>query len=313
MILDPNKQTNLYAHINTFEYFIKLNKLNKLPNRILFSGPKGIGKCTFAYHFINYVLSVNEDSPYDYKNKIIDSNNKSFNLIKNLSHPNFFLIDIKENKNFIDISQVRSMISYANKSNFNNNKRFILIDNLEYLNLSSANALLKIIEEPNENIYFILVHDSYKKIYETLKSRCLFFKFLLSHKESIQVTSSILETNINDAIHSDLINYYFTPGHYLNLFNFARKFKIDLTKYDLKSFLMLLVNENYFKKDDKSKDIFFIYLHLYFNKIFYNNSHSKKYYSLYFKYLKKINDIYKYNLDFDSFLIEIKSKILYEK
>ena len=42
------------------------------------------------------------------------------------------------------------------KSSFNNKPRVILIDNIENLNLNSINAILKILEEPSENIFFIL-------------------------------------------------------------------------------------------------------------------------------------------------------------
>ena len=69
------------------------------------------------------------------------------------------------------------MINYANKSAFNNKERIILIDNAENLNLNSSNALLKIIEEPNDNVFFILIFDNNKKILETVKSRCLKFNF----------------------------------------------------------------------------------------------------------------------------------------
>ena len=41
---------------------------NKLPSKILLSGEKGIGKCTLAYHLINFVLSKDEEYSYDYKN-----------------------------------------------------------------------------------------------------------------------------------------------------------------------------------------------------------------------------------------------------
>ena len=67
---------------------------NKLPNKILLSGYKGIGKSTLAYHLINYVLSKDEDYSYDFKNNKINSDNKSYKLIQNGSHPNFILIDI---------------------------------------------------------------------------------------------------------------------------------------------------------------------------------------------------------------------------
>ena len=73
------------------------------------------------------------------------------------------------------------MINYANKSSFNNKERIILIDNVENLNLNSSNALLKIIEEPNDNVFFILIFDNTKKILETVKSRCLKFNFTLEY------------------------------------------------------------------------------------------------------------------------------------
>ena len=48
----------------------KLYKDNLLPNKILLTGQSGLGKSTFAYHFINYLLSIDEDYSYsisDYK------------------------------------------------------------------------------------------------------------------------------------------------------------------------------------------------------------------------------------------------------
>ena len=46
-----------------------------LPNKIIFSGNKGIGKSTFAYHLINYIFSQKEEKKYDFKNNTILSNN----------------------------------------------------------------------------------------------------------------------------------------------------------------------------------------------------------------------------------------------
>ena len=56
-------------------------------------------------------------------------------------------------KKFIDINQIRSLNINLNKSSFNNKPRFVLIDNIEFLNKNSINALLKILEEPNENVH----------------------------------------------------------------------------------------------------------------------------------------------------------------
>ena len=65
-----------------FNHFVKLLNNKKFPNKIMISGPKGIGKSTFAYHFINYIFSKNEKNSYDINEYKIQSENRSFNLIK---------------------------------------------------------------------------------------------------------------------------------------------------------------------------------------------------------------------------------------
>ncbi|MDC3125569.1 AAA family ATPase, partial [Candidatus Pelagibacter sp.] len=203
MNLDPTIQLNLFEHSSLLNHFSKLYKINKLPNKILLSGEKGVGKCTFAYHLINLILSENEDLPYDINNNLINNENRSFKLIQNKSCPNFNLIDITENRKNINIDQIRDLIINLNKSSFNNKPRFVLIDNIELLNKNSVNALLKILEEPNKRIVFILINNN-KKILPTLKSRCLNFKMSLTHKQSIKITNNILKTNINELLHEQL-------------------------------------------------------------------------------------------------------------
>ena len=154
MNLKPSENTKLYGMNHFFNEIITLYNKRKMPTKILLTGKKGLGKSTLAYHIINYILSKDEDLKYDLNNLSINKNNKSFKLLQNNSHPNFYLIDLLNDKKNIDVAQIREMIAYTNKSTFNNMARFILIDNVENLNKNSINALLKIIEEPNENIFF---------------------------------------------------------------------------------------------------------------------------------------------------------------
>ena len=114
--------------------------------------------------------------------------NKSFKLLQNKSNPNFTLVDVNEEKKMIDINQIRNLILDLNKSSFNNKARLVLIDNIELLNINTANALLKILEEPNDNINFILINNN-KKILPTLKSRCLNFKIQLTINQVFDVTN----------------------------------------------------------------------------------------------------------------------------
>ena len=68
MNLKPSNQTKIYGLKNYLQDFIKLDNKKILPNKILLSGSKGIGKSTLAYHLINYSLSKNNDHSYDVKN-----------------------------------------------------------------------------------------------------------------------------------------------------------------------------------------------------------------------------------------------------
>ena len=145
------------------------------------------------------------------------------------------------------------MIVYTNKSSFNNMPRFILIDNIENLNKNSINALLKIIEEPNDNIFFILINNNEKNVLPTLKSRCLNFKINFSFNESMKVTNLLLNKNIFELMHIDLISYYSTPGEIINLINFAEEKEINLEQYDLNSLLELFINNAYYKKNKNVK------------------------------------------------------------
>ena len=312
MNLKPILQTKLYGMDLIFDEIVSLFNSNKLPNNILFSGSKGSGKSTIAYHFINYIFSVNEDHSYDIESNKIDVQNRSFKLVSSGLHPNFHLIDLIEDKKNIEISQIRNMINYTNKSSFNNLPRLILIDNVEKLNINSLNALLKIIEEPNKNVFFMLIHNDNKKIKKTLKSRCLTFKVHLSFNETIKISNLLLKSNIFDLINYDFIDYYAKPGDYINLINFSKKNQINLKEFSLKQLLLLLINENYYKKNNFIKFKIFYYLELYFLKILNQSIDKNKISSFYTKFIHKINYANKFNLDYESLFMEFKSKVLHE-
>ena len=310
--LKPYNQKILLGYDNLFLNIVNLWKNKKLANKIFFSGSKGIGKATFAYHLINYIFSNKEQFPYDINNYKINNSNKSFNLVKNNSHPNFHLIDLFDDKKVIEIAQIRKMINYANKSAFNNKERIILIDNAENLNLNSSNALLKIVEEPNDNVLFILIFDNNKKILETVKSRCLKFNFILSSNECIDITSKIIQKNLKDIVNIDLISHYSTVGDFINLINFSLTSNLDVSNADLKNLLLNIIENKHYKKDIYMKNNVYKFIEFYFLKLINLNNSHKKIFLLYENFIKKIFYLKKFNLDEETFFIEFKNKILNE-
>ena len=307
MNLNPLTQINLFEHKEIFNQLYKLSKNDTLPNKILLSGEKGIGKSTLAYHLINLVLSENEEHPYDFENNKINPDNKSYKLILNKSNPNFYLIDVLEEKKNIDINQIRELIINLNKSSFNNKKRFVLIDNIELLNLNSINALLKILEEPNENINFILINNN-KRVLPTLKSRCLNFKVFLTKDQSIRIVNQLLNDDVNTIINNNLFDYYATPGKLFKLIKLSKEYDLDLAKFDLNTTLTTIIKDKIYKKDKSITEIIYSFIELYFR-----NNISIENISLinsYHYFLEKINNTRTYNLDEEILFMEFEDKIL---
>ena len=307
MNLNSSTQQNLYEHQEIFNHLSKLYLNNKLPNKILLSGEKGIGKATLGYHLINFVLSEDEENSYDVENNKINLENKSFKLIQNKSNPNFNLIDVAEDKKNIDINQIRELIVNINKSSFNNKKRFVLIDNIELLNLNSINALLKVLEEPNENINFILINNN-KRVLPTLKSRCLNFKVFLTNAQSIKIVNKLINDDVYNFINQDLVNYFTTPGKLYELLKLAENFDLDLKDYNLNTFLQSLISSKNYKKNKPIIQLIYSFIEVYFR----NNISTKniKLFHLYHYFLKKINDTKIYNLDEETLFMEFEDKVL---
>ena len=65
MHLKPSENQYLFGMDFFFNEIVGFYNQKKMPNKILLSGKKGLGKSTLAYHIINYILSQNEEYKYD--------------------------------------------------------------------------------------------------------------------------------------------------------------------------------------------------------------------------------------------------------
>jgi hypothetical protein len=188
---------------------------NTLSNSIIFSGSKGIGKATLAFYFINKIF---EDLSSVNKNK-----NHS-NYIYNFTHPNIRYIekefDEKTNKyrSSISIERIRNLENFLYQSSLNNLPKFIIIDAADDLNKNSGNSLLKILEEPKKETYFILIAHQLSSILPTIRSRCIKFNI---EKPNFENFTKIINLNDN-IIDSENINFLF------NLCNSSPGLAIDI-------------------------------------------------------------------------------------
>ena len=311
MNIAPSNNTTLIGYNEIFLNLKNLYDNNLLPSKIICSGNSGIGKSTFAYHLVNYIFSKREDKKYVTKENLILQKNRSYNLILNNSHPNFFLISNDDDKKNIQISKIREMISFTNKSSFNGDSKIILIDNVEFLNINSINALLKVIEEPNDKIFFFLIHNSKTKILDTLNSRCIKFNFYLKNDDKLKIINKISNSDFYYDLNNDFKNNYNSPGDIISLYNFFKNNNIDF-KISIDDFLKLIIDRKLFKKDLFIKNKLSFFIELYFNKKLIYFKSKDKIYNLYKYFLVKIHECNKYNLDIENILIELNGRLLNE-
>ena len=305
-----SETSKLIGHKDLFNNLIYLDQIQKFPNKILISGPKGIGKKILVNHFLNYFYSKNNDKMYDLKNNEFKLNNNLSKLIFTNSHPNIFKIKKRKDKKMIDIEQIREMIQFTNQTSFNNDRRIIIIEDINLLGINSANALLKSIEEPNNKTYYILINNSEFKILETIKSRCLEFKSNLLNSEVIEIVNYYFNSDIYKDINLDFINNYNSPSFLISLVNFLETNDLSIKECNIEDLLTYVIKNKSYSSDEFIKE----YLNLFIELFFYKNiSNSKK---ISFKIKKyfylKLSFVKKYNLDFESFFLEFNDKLLSE-
>ena len=294
-----------------FNFFINLYDKGKLPQTLLFTGEKGIGKFNFSYHLINYILSKDEDYKYDTKKYKVNLNNKTNKLISQNVHPNFYFISPKDKKN-IDISQIKNLKNFLNISSLNDKPKIILINESEYLNLSSSNSLLKSLEENYDNVHFFLVHDSKRRLIPTIKSRCIQFKFYLNEDELKDRINQILN-NQYEKLNSDFKNKYLSPIFYKGLFLYCKKNDLPLDRINLDSLLTDIFLKKNFKNNEFVLNNFFLLSQLFLHNRIKSDANKEKYYLLTKHLAQRFNDVIKYNLDFESYVIEFKHLAYNEK
>jgi len=306
-ILLPRSQLILYGYNNYFHSFIKLYKDNKLPNVILLNGLKGSGKSTFIYHFVNYILSQDEQNKYCVDNFEINKENLTYKFIKNNTHPNFFLLENDLPDSDIKIDRVRELLKFLNKSSYSQKPKIILIDNADYLNINSSNSLLHCLEEPPENTFFFIINSNLSKLANTIRSRCIEYKFHFSLSDKKIIFNKIAQfygINYEDCNFTKFLNFD-TP---VNILIYALAFKeSNLTSSeDNLPFILYLIEKLKNKKDSNLLNYISIFIEHYYNHLSLQDMKNlNDYFVKKNKILYLINDMKNFNLDKKNMLITI--------
>ena len=162
---------------------------DKISHAYLFSGPRGTGKTSVAKIFAKAMNCPNQVNGEPCNDCYICES------ITNGSLEDVIEIDAASNNGVDEIRDIRDKSTYA--PSLAKHKVYI-IDEVHMLSTGAFNALLKTLEEPTENVVFILATTELHKIPATILSRVQRFEFksiklpdIVHHLESILATEGI--------------------------------------------------------------------------------------------------------------------------
>ena len=154
----------------------------KISQAYLFSGPESVGKFALAKFFANSIIS----------GKSMLGNEKSFSA-KGKDELDLFVIEpeIEEKKGIkkekdIKIEKIREAQKELILYPYNGKKKVLIIRDAHKMTVSSQNALLKSLEEPNRTSVIILITHNDSAIVPTIKSRCQKINFFLEDAEKMK-------------------------------------------------------------------------------------------------------------------------------
>ena len=185
--------------------FEKEVKQNKISASYLFYGDKRVDLLFYALEFSKMVMTKNIED--EEEKKSIEKK------IENLQHSDIEVIN-RKNEN-IKIDEVRELIYDAIESAYSSPKKIFILCGIENLRKESSNALLKILEEPPKDVYFILLARSLN-IISTIKSRTIKFHLEGASNEELGVSKEI---------------YYFFDGNENNIKRYKEN-GIPLEEYE---------------------------------------------------------------------------------
>ncbi|MCD4760331.1 hypothetical protein K8R42_00350 [bacterium] len=157
----------IYGHKNQLEFLQQTISQNKLANTYLFYGPSGLGKKMVADYFVKSIYC---------QDKKIKPCNKCYHcrLIEKRTFLDLYKVGDRED---LSVDNIRKFLHRISLSEVSGQQKIAIIYGVGTINLFSANALLKTLEEPPNNTTIILIADSIANLPATVISRCQLIKF----------------------------------------------------------------------------------------------------------------------------------------
>jgi DNA polymerase-3 subunit delta' len=187
----PRNVESVFGHDAVERQLIQMYNAGAMPHALIFSGLNGIGKSSFAWRMIKFLMthegesgpSLFGDAPPPPTDFSFNPDHVAVKLIHSGGHPDLLALERKFDdeksryKDMIDVDQVRQVPSFMQKTPSMGGWRIVLIDDADSMNRNAQNALLKVLEEPPQKAILILIAHRVGSLIPTIRSRARVFNF----------------------------------------------------------------------------------------------------------------------------------------
>lgn len=186
--------------------FLSAYSADRLHHAWLLTGPRGVGKATLAWRIARFLLAEPENdglfgSPPPPETLDVAPDHPVARHVVALSEPRLKLIrrawDEKKNalKTQITVEEARELKSFFQLSAVDGGRRVVIIDATDEMNISAANAVLKILEEPPPDTTLLLVSHQPSRLLPTIRSRCRTLR--LAPLSATEMTEAMAQAGIS--------------------------------------------------------------------------------------------------------------------
>jgi DNA polymerase-3 subunit delta' len=233
----PRRRTDLKGHRDAEELLLRQYACGRLHHGWLLAGPRGIGKATIAYRLARFLLTHPDPiSAGESTSLYVSPDYPVARRIAARGHADLFTLEraydtkYERLKTEIAVDDVRRASGFFARTAGEGGWRICIVDAAEDLNTESANALLKILEEPPAHSLFILISHQPGRLLPTIRSRCLRLDLNpLSEPDTIAVLEGITDQGPEDVRRAAQLSRG-SPGRALELLNSAGAEYFDLLR-----------------------------------------------------------------------------------
>jgi len=174
---DPRANPHLFGHEAAARTLAEAAHAGRMHHAWLLAGPTGIGKATLAYRFARWLLAGGNRAG-DSTNLTLPPTHPTFRRVAAAAHADLFTVERtydskrKRLRTQIAVDDIRNIPAFMSLTPAEGGWRVAIVDGAEDMNQASANALLKILEEPPQRAILLLITDAPGRLLPTIRSRC---------------------------------------------------------------------------------------------------------------------------------------------